>query len=110
MTDPHVFEQSPTESSASGPSGSGSRTTESRARRSPAAVLTWLGGAQAGRGDRHEGSTYAVTGGVVLLFAVLSGIVVAAAGVAAHWPAVVVAIVALPATLLVGAISRASAT
>lgn len=110
LTDPHVFEQSPTESSASGPSGSGSRTTESRARRSPAAVLTWLGGAEAGRGDRHEGSTYAVTGGVVLLFAVLSGIVVAAAGVAAHWPAVVVAIVALPATLLVGAISRASAT
>ncbi|SUA41003.1 Uncharacterised protein [Nocardia africana] len=120
LTDPHVFEQSATESSASGPttaqaaasrsSVSGSRTTEPRARRSPAAMLTWLGGAEAGRGDRHEGSTYAVTGGVVLLFAVLSGIVVAAAGVAAHWPAAVVVIVALPATLLVGAISRALAT
>ncbi|WP_244970074.1 DUF4407 domain-containing protein [Nocardia cerradoensis] len=132
MTDPRVFDQSATGRPASEPPGteaaaheppaperpahespaSGSPTTEPRAtsRWTPTGVLTWLGGAEAGRGDRHEASTYAVTGGVVLLFAVLSGIVVAAAGAAAHWPAAVVAIVASAATLLVGAISRALAT
>ncbi|WP_167669869.1 DUF4407 domain-containing protein [Nocardia mikamii] len=117
MTDPRVFDQSATgrpasETPASETPAEGSRASEPRAtsRRSPIGALTWLGGAEAGGGDRHEASTYAVTGGVVLLFAALSGVVVAAAGVAAHWPAAVVAIVALPATLLVGAISRALAT
>ncbi|WP_157104318.1 DUF4407 domain-containing protein [Nocardia kruczakiae] len=132
LTDPRVFDQSATgrpaseapasespasespasETSAPESPGAGSPTTAPRptSRRSPIGALTWLGGAEAGRGDRHEASAYAVTGGVVLLFAVLSGIVVAAAGAAAHWPAAVVAIVALPATLLVGAISRALAT
>ncbi len=117
LTDPRVFDQSATgrpasETPASETPAEGSRASEPRAtsRRSPIGALTWLGGAEAGGGDRHEASTYAVTGGVVLLFAALSGVVVAAAGVAAHWPAAVVAIVALPATLLVGAISRALAT
>ncbi len=77
--------------------------------KSATALLTWLGGAEAGDGDRHERSAYAVTGAVVVLFAVASGVVVALAGASAHWPAAVVAVTAILAALLVGAVSRALA-
>ncbi|WP_083892607.1 DUF4407 domain-containing protein [Nocardia veterana] len=102
MTDPHVPEQS--DSRPHRPN-----SPETSASRSATGLLTWAGGATAG-GDRHESSAYAVTGAVVVLFAVISGIVVAAAGAAAHWSPAIVATVAIVATLLVGAISRALAT
>ncbi|WP_327142991.1 DUF4407 domain-containing protein [Nocardia sp. NBC_01327] len=73
-------------------------------------LLTWLGGAHAGVTERHERTAYAVTGAVVALFAVTSAIVIALATGAAHWPLFAVVVIALIATLLVGAVSRALAT
>ncbi len=70
----------------------------------------WLGGAGSELGDPHERAGYAVSGAMVLLFAVTSGIVVALAGSAAHWPLAVLVVVALLAALIFGAMSRALAT
>lgn len=86
-----------------------------RAPKSLTGVLTWLGGAEAGRPDRreesvHEGSAYAVTGVIVLLFAVISGAVVTLAGTAADRPSFVAVLAGIIAALLVGAVSRALAT
>ncbi|WP_237755068.1 DUF4407 domain-containing protein [Nocardia nova] len=105
MTDPHV----------PGPDMSGPAAARSgRAPKSLTGVLTWLGGAEAERPDRrgsaHEGSAYAVTGTVVLLFAVISGAVVSFAAAAAHRPGVIAVIAGIIAALLVGAVSRALAT
>src|SRR6266700_795837 len=47
-------------------------------------LSTWLGGAGADITDRHERASYAVTGAVVLLFAVVCGVVVGLAGAAAR--------------------------
>ncbi|MCU1640966.1 MAG: hypothetical protein JWN03_1241 [Nocardia sp.] len=73
-------------------------------------LLTWLGGAHAGVTERHERTAYSVTGAVVAVFAVTSGIVTALATSAAEWPLAAVVVIALIATLLVGAVSRALAT
>ncbi|WP_245717808.1 DUF4407 domain-containing protein [Nocardia miyunensis] len=73
-------------------------------------LLTWLGGAGTGVADDHERSGYAVTGAMALLFAAISGTVVALASAAAQWAAIVVIIVAMLAALLIGTISRALAT
>ncbi|MFI5778490.1 DUF4407 domain-containing protein [Nocardia sp. NPDC051570] len=73
-------------------------------------LLTWLGGAGPEVDDPHERAGYAVSGATVLLFAVISGIVVALAGAAAHWPFAVILVVALLAVLIFGAMSRALVT
>ena len=110
LTDPHI-----PVSDESEPAGSPASRRSHRAPKSVTGTLTWLGGAEAGRADRHEGSAhedsaYAVTGTVVLLFAVLAGVAVALAGAAAQWPAVLAAIAGVVSALLVGAVSRALAT
>ncbi|MEV6068308.1 DUF4407 domain-containing protein [Nocardia sp. NPDC052001] len=73
-------------------------------------LLTWLGGAHAGVTDRHERTGYSVTGAVVALFALTAGVITALATSAAQWPLAAVIVVALIATLLVGAVSRTLAT
>ncbi|MFF0489183.1 DUF4407 domain-containing protein [Nocardia sp. NPDC004068] len=73
-------------------------------------LLTWLGGAGPGVDDRHERAGYAVGGALVALFAVVSAVVVALAGASARWPFAVVAVAALLAALVFGALSRALAT
>ena len=104
LTDPHV------------PGSDMSGTPASRqVPKSPTGMLTWLGGAEAGRpepraGSAHEGSAYAVTGTIVLLFAVISGVVVTLAGTAADRPGVIAVLAGIVAALVVGAVSRALAT
>lgn len=74
----------------------------------PAAALTWLGGGHWGElAERHERSTHAVAGAVVLLGTAVAGLVAAAAlAEATRWPAVAVAAVAVLAALLAGAVVR----
>lgn len=76
-----------------------------------AGPLTWLGGGQwAELGERHERSTHAVAGAVVLLGALLAWL---AAGVAvseaARWPMLAVVPLTLVFGLLVGAVARGTA-
>ncbi|WP_024801347.1 DUF4407 domain-containing protein [Nocardia sp. BMG51109] len=99
MTAPHIPE-SPAATASGDPAS----------RFSVAAPLAWLGGADTGPIDRHERSGYAVGGAAVLLFAAVSGVVVAAATGAAHWPPLGVAIATLLTVLLVAAGSRALST
>ncbi|MGF6881813.1 hypothetical protein ABIA39_002411 [Nocardia sp. GAS34] len=73
-------------------------------------LLTWLGGASSDAAERHERSSYAITGAVVLLFAVIGGVVVTLASAAGHWPALLVILAALITALLLGAVGRALAT
>ncbi|MFI1915850.1 DUF4407 domain-containing protein [Nocardia sp. NPDC020380] len=73
-------------------------------------ALLWLGGGQARLTGSHDRGGYSLTGAVVALFAVTAGIITALATAAAQWPVYAVIVVALIATLLVGAISRALAT
>ncbi|WP_067532338.1 DUF4407 domain-containing protein [Nocardia crassostreae] len=73
-------------------------------------LLTWLGGAHARLTDQHEHGGYAVTGAVVGAFALTAGMVTAVATGAADWPLFMIILLALLATLLVGAVSRALAT
>lgn len=74
------------------------------------ALLVWLGGAEPQLIDRTERGGYTVTGAVVALFAATAGVVTAVATAAADWPIIAVMAIALIATLLVGALSRALAT
>ncbi|WP_405487492.1 DUF4407 domain-containing protein [Nocardia sp. NBC_00511] len=76
----------------------------------PAGLLVWMGGAQPQLTDPHERGEYTVTGAVVALLAVVSGVVTAAATAAARWPLFGVVVVALIATVLIGAVGRALAT
>ncbi|ORV87510.1 hypothetical protein AWC11_01165 [Mycobacterium interjectum] len=73
--------------------------------------LTWLGGGHWGElGERHERSTHAVAGAVVLLGALLAALVAGVAlGEAARWPMLAVVPVALVFGLLVGAVVRGTA-
>ncbi|MGW4329676.1 DUF4407 domain-containing protein [Nocardia sp. NPDC004573] len=73
-------------------------------------LFTWLGGGRnSALTDRHERAGYAVTGAVVLLFGVISGVVAAlAAGSAWPWWAALSAGVVVAA--LTGALARALAT
>lgn len=76
-----------------------------------AGVLIWLGGGHRRElGERHERSTHAVAGAVVLSGAALAWLV---AGLAvresSHWPVLALAALTLIFGLLVGAITRASA-
>lgn len=76
------------------------------------ALLTWLGGGHAGElGERHERSTHAVAGAVVVLGAVLAWLVAALAVTPAVASAPIWAVVAstLVFGLLVGAVTRAIA-
>lgn len=112
MTDPHgPWSPPPARDLATpGPSTIGSANGAVPAQTSPrsiAAVLIWLGGADTGPADRQGRSAHAVTGTVVLLFAVTAGIAVALAGRAAHWPTALVVIATIVAALLVCAIARA---
>ncbi|WP_245713516.1 DUF4407 domain-containing protein [Nocardia vaccinii] len=104
MTTPHIsdpMDHGPTNPVRSGKdASSGVRTAD---------LLAWLGGAGARMPEHHERSGYAVTGALVLLFAVISGTVVALAA-AADWAGIVVIIVAVLAVLLIGTISRVLAT
>ncbi|MTE11961.1 DUF4407 domain-containing protein [Nocardia aurantiaca] len=74
------------------------------------ALLVWLGGAQPQLTDGPERGGYMVTGAVVALFAATAGVVTAAATGQAGRPVLAVVAVALIATLLTAAISRALAT
>ncbi|SPM26964.1 DUF4407 domain-containing protein [Mycobacterium terramassiliense] len=73
--------------------------------------LTWLGGGHWGElAERHERSTHAVAGAVVLLGAVLASLVAGLAlSEAARWPMLVVVPLALVFGLLVGAAVRGTA-
>ncbi|MGY2061762.1 DUF4407 domain-containing protein, partial [Nocardia gipuzkoensis] len=73
-------------------------------------LFPWLGGAGTELGDPNERAGYAVSGAVVLLFAVTSGLVVALAGAAAHWALALLVVAGLLAALVFGALSRALAT
>jgi hypothetical protein len=70
--------------------------------------LTWLGGGHwAELGERHERSTHAVAGAVVLLAALLAWLVAGlAVGEATRWPMVAVAPLTLVFGVLVGAVAR----
>jgi len=100
------------------PSGAGTAGTTDRSGSGDGAalrnraenLLTWLGGASADITDRHERASYAVTGAVVLLFAVVCGVVAGLAGTAARWPAPVMLLAAVLVVLLAGAVGRALAT
>ncbi|MFC9994493.1 DUF4407 domain-containing protein [Nocardia sp. NPDC127526] len=107
MTVHHVPE--PDESAAPGGASTPTKTTGAVVA-GAAGLLTWLGGAHARLTDRHERGGYAVTGAVVAAFAVTAGVVTAVATGAADWSLFAVVAVALIATLLVGAVSRALAT
>ncbi|AYF74695.1 DUF4407 domain-containing protein [Nocardia yunnanensis] len=74
------------------------------------ALLVWLGGAQPRLTDPDERGGYTVSGAVVALVGVVSGVIAAAATGAAHWPVAAVVVVALIATVLGGALARALAT
>lgn len=73
------------------------------------APFVWLGGGEWGElGERHERSTHAIAGAVVLLGAVLAWLVAAlAVAGSTHWPVAAVVALTLVFGLLVGAVSRA---
>jgi Domain of unknown function (DUF4407) len=75
-------------------------------------ILAWLGGGHWRElGERHERSSHAVAGAVVLLGAVLAWLVAAVAvSESARWPLVAVVPLALVLGLLVGAVTRAAAS
>lgn len=116
IPEPHVSagsgeSESPSERSP-GPAGSANSFSSriSSATASGSALLTWLGGGNSHLTDRHEQSGYALTGAVVALFAAVAGGVTAIATGAAGWSLLAVVLIAVVATLLVGAISRTLAT
>src|ERR1700759_3995562 len=75
-------------------------------------VLAWLGGGHWRElGERHERSTHAVAGVVVLLGAVLAWLVAAfAVGASLRWPLAAVVALTLVFGLLVGAVTRGIAS
>jgi len=75
-------------------------------------VLTWLGGGHWHElGERHERSTHAITGAVVALGAVLAWLVAAVAvSESAHLPVLAVVALTLVFGLLVGAVTRGTAS
>ncbi|CDO88730.1 hypothetical protein AWC29_10270 [Mycobacterium triplex] len=75
-------------------------------------VLAWLGGGHWRElGERHERSTHAVAGAVVLLGAVLAWLVAAlAVDASARWPLIAVVALTLIFGLLVGAVTRGIAS
>lgn len=85
------------------------KNPERRSDFSPAGLLTWLGGGHRRELDeRHERSTHAVTGAVVLFGALLAWLVAAlAVGESAHWSLLFVVPLTLLFGLLVGAVTRA---
>ncbi len=84
---------------------------EQRSTVSPAGLLTWLGGGQWRELDeRHERSTHAVAGAVVLFGAVLAWLVATlAVSESARWSLLSVVPLTLVFGLLVGAVTRATA-
>jgi uncharacterized protein DUF4407 len=76
------------------------------------AVLTWLGGGHSAElGERHERSAYAIGGVVVLLGAVLAWIVAAlAVAGSTAWPAPAVVASTAVFGVLIGAVTRATAS
>jgi hypothetical protein len=76
------------------------------------AVLAWLGGGQWRElGERHERSTHAVTGVIVMLSAALAWLVATSAvGASVRWPAPAILPLTLVFGLLVGAVSRGTAS
>jgi hypothetical protein len=77
-----------------------------------AGVLIWLGGGHRRElGERHERSTHAVAGAVVLSGAVLAWLVASlAVSESARWPVLAVVPLTLVFGLLVGAVTRGTAT
>lgn len=75
-------------------------------------VLAWLGGGHWRElGERHERSTHAVAGVVVLIGAALAWLVAAmAVAASARWPVIAVVAVTLVFGLLVGAVTRGIAS
>jgi len=75
-------------------------------------LLTWLGGGHWRElGERHERSTHAVAGAVVLFGAVLAWLVAGlAVSESAHWSMLAIAPLALVFGLLVGAVTRGVAS
>jgi len=75
-------------------------------------VLTWLGGGHWHElGERHERSTHAITGAVVAVGAVLAWLVAAVAvSESAHLPVLAVVALTLVFGLLVGAVTRGTAS
>jgi Domain of unknown function (DUF4407) len=75
-------------------------------------VLTWLGGGHWHElGERHERSTHAITGAVVALGAVLAWLVATVAvSESAHLPVLAVVALTLVFGLLVGAVTRGTAS
>ncbi len=73
--------------------------------------LAWLGGGEWRElGERHERSTHAIAGAVVLLSAALAWLVAALAVVeSTHWPIVAIVALTLLFGVLVGAVGRAIA-
>lgn len=73
-----------------------------------AGLLTWLGGGHWRElGERHERSTHAVAGAIVLFGAVLAWVVAGlAVSQSARWPVVAVVALTLVFALLVGAVAR----
>ena len=76
-----------------------------------AGLFTWLGGGHRSElGERHERSTHAVAGAVVLFGAVLAWLVAGlAVGESTHWPVLAVVALTLVFAVLVGAVSRGTA-
>ncbi|MFF3568288.1 DUF4407 domain-containing protein [Nocardia jiangxiensis] len=109
MTTPHIsdsIDQDPTNNGSTSRHAGSIQSLRDRA----IGLLTWLGGAGTGIADDHERSGYAVTGAMVLLFAAISGTVVALGSAAAQWAAILVIIATVFTVLLIGTISRALAT
>ena len=73
-----------------------------------AGLFTWLGGGHRSElGERHERSTHAVTGAVVLFGAVLAGLVAGlAVSESTSWPILAVVAFTLVFAVLIGAVSR----
>ncbi|OBH24893.1 hypothetical protein A5692_00050 [Mycobacterium sp. E342] len=88
------------------------KAAERRSDLSPASLLTWLGGGQWRELDeRHERSTHAVSGAVVLFGAVLAWLVATlAVSESARWAVLSVLPMTLVFGLLVGAVTRATTT
>ncbi|WP_156669704.1 DUF4407 domain-containing protein, partial [Mycobacterium sp. E3339] len=84
--------------------------TDRRSDVSPAGVLTWLGGGQSRElGERHERSTHAVAGAVVLFGGLLAWLVATlAVSESARWPLLAVVPLTLVFGLLIGAVTRAT--
>ncbi|CQD15907.1 putative integral membrane protein [Mycobacterium europaeum] len=87
------------------------KAAERRSDLSPASLLTWLGGGQWRELDeRHERSTHAVSGAVVLFGAVLAWLVATlAVSESTRWSLLSILPVTLVLGLLVGAVTRATA-